>query len=156
MKTMCRLSIFILDNEKKEEVIREINEKSCLILLGEPYTENEFTKDKIVIDIISKRKNLKNCVFLETINIDDILKGTKETVNKERPSVLLFDDVHALLNYHQNNEIIRFTNELKCADEFRNLEKIYFIPIETGHLEEETNSLTNDLKLFADEFIVLS
>ncbi len=153
---MCRLSVFILDNERKEKIIREMNKKCCLILLGEPYTENTTTKDMIVIDIISKRKNLKNCVFLETINIDEILKGTKNTVMKEKPSILLFDNVHSLLNYHQNNEIIRFTNELKCADELRNLEKIYFIPRETDHLENETYSLTNDLKLFADEFKVLS
>ena len=153
---MCKLSVLILDYEHKVKFINELKGNPCMFLLGVPYDQNSHHENMIYLDILSQKKNSEKCTFVNSVSLLEILECTKKIVKNKNPSILLFDDLHCLLNYHQCFEIINFTNNLKLMDGLKDTQKYFFISKEKNHLEDETKTLTNDLKLFADKFIELS
>lgn len=146
--------------------VRGIGKRVCYVCLSRPYRdvqddlrrENIDTADFFFIDALSSHYEMpghrRNCIFLKSPNLAEIMPAVRMLVKKERCRILLVDSVSAMLMYQESFQIISFTHSLTSEKWAGGIRKV-FMALKQGVLEKENNALINDLKMFADKIVEL-
>ena len=165
--------LFILHENKYYEQIYDIvrdvvglHPKVCYTCINKPYdhvidelrTNNINTNSFYFVDILSSHytghDDIKNCAFLmEPIKLDDIYGVVSNAVIHKKCSAVIVDTMSNLLAHDSNFSIVKFTHNLISDNTHKNTRKIFIVVKEKGLMEQEVDSLINDISMFADRVI---
>ncbi|MBN2367390.1 hypothetical protein JXC34_00095 [Candidatus Woesearchaeota archaeon] len=149
------------------------HKKICYVLFQATYDEisDAFRKNELAlerfhfIDVLSlfmgHKKNTRNCSYIKGADIPSLLNQLRRIIEKERCTLILFDNIGSLLSFYHGFEIQKFTNILKTDRQYSTAKKMYLLQlpnekINEKSIQEENNNLINDLRLFADNMLNLA
>src|SRR3989339_909280 len=100
----------------------ESNENVCYVSLNKTYKsmlqalkKSSIEKKKFFfIDVISptvfKTAAAKQCIFLDSLNLNDLGSTLLGVIKKNRITLVIFDSLSSLLVYKKDDEVLDFTN----------------------------------------------
>ncbi|MBU2561189.1 MAG: hypothetical protein KKD17_02745 [Nanoarchaeota archaeon] len=138
------VSLIVCGEDYQEAIVRIVKEaerqcgKICYVTLNKPYASlTDLLRKKGIaaerfffIDGISKRVNdgnsPANCVFVTAPDaLTELNIAITRTIEKQRPTILVFDSLSTLLIYLPTNSIIKFTQELTKKMKVNNIRAIF-------------------------------
>ncbi len=104
-----------------------------------------------------KKQETSNCMFIESpANIHELKRAIKKVI-EEGCEEIFFDNISALLNYHDSLDIIKlihfFRSENLKGKQFKRLALVSIT--QTDYLADDYDKLNKDLSMFADEILYL-
>ncbi|MBU4246391.1 MAG: hypothetical protein ABIF85_01540 [Nanoarchaeota archaeon] len=168
--------VFLLDEDHHIDEVVEVTKslknkdsKICYVCLSRTFDDvcGDFEKKGMdlkrfyFIDVLSshygKKKNEKNCLFLDSpTNIQEIKRTILTVLKEKKCNTLILDTISAMLVYHDARNIEQFTNDILLEEQ--NKEKIIYMAFKHNlcTLPHENEMLINDLNMFADKMIDIS
>lgn len=143
--------------------IKQTKNKVCYVCISKPYGDvvedlkknGIDTKAFVFIDVLSshyeKPRPIKNCIFLDSPDLDSIKRAIDGAIAQEACSVLLFDTLSAMLIYQESFPVLRFAHSMTMGKNQENVKKVFLVLKKGNGIEKENASLISDLKMFADK-----
>jgi archaellum biogenesis ATPase FlaH len=153
------------------EIIKSVERtktKICYVCLSKPYYEivqdlhdmGIDDKNFFFIDVMSSHYSepepRNNVAFVKSPDDLEVIKDAiRQSIEKEKCSVILIDTISTLLIYQEKSSIVRFTHDLLSEREQENVKKLFIVFKEANH-DVDRKTLTDDLQMFADNKIDLT